>query len=111
MKAGRDIVEIFNRCFPNSKYEETFRTKLGFDGQTFTDENGVGEFIKKVKNNGTPAIKDAIADRDDAKWYIIDFTSHKELGLNEKFYAVSLPDEFISLPYSLTHGIKKIKRN
>lgn len=101
MKAGREIVNIFDLCFPYSEYGDTFRKKLGFNGQVFTAEEGVSEFIKKAKNTGNPAIIEAIANRDNKDWYVMDLTYHKELDLKNKHYAVSLPDEFVQVPNSL----------
>lgn len=105
MKAGKEIMNIFNRCYPYSEYEETFRKKLGYVGPNFTNEEGVAEFIKKAKNTGNPAIISALANRDNKDWYVMDLTNHKELGINGKYYAVSIPDDFISLPNSLMQGI------
>lgn len=107
MKAGEEIINIFNCCFPYTKYEDRFREKLGYEGHRFTNEKGVAEFIKKAKDTGNPAIKTALAERDNLDWYVMDFTYHKELGKNDKYYAVSLPDEFISLPPSLTQAIMR----
>lgn len=87
-----EFINLFNICFPITK-TNTIEQKMKQPEEKKGNRTGFEQFWNHSKGRVNNAIVTALAERDNADWYIVDLADER--------YSLSLPEDCIRLPQSL----------